>query len=402
MFKKIKNKLKSSKLKQFASKRPLLSFVIVLTLLVVLILISNWIQQPSKDINEKPQEVKKVEIYQLNGKELNTSAKVVNQGVVTVVAQSGGVVQKVNVRAGQKVGRGQSLVSLSTNYQGDNIAALQEKIAQESFLTAHANLWDQQKIQEISQDLSDRQTDKTISNTSDSWNVYNIEKTKDSTDLQADIGARATQLQYDSAETNYKVAQVSASLMRPASPFYGTLEKVFVKEGDLIGAGQPIAIIRSSNSDSKVKLTVSLPGSVIQYLDQEQEAQFIFDGQSYSATFDFIPGVPTSGNIYNLDLTVKDKTIAGQLPNQEYLKLTLPLTTNNQHLIPLNAVYQTQDKSYLYIAKCDESDRCVAIQKEVELGEIVGNLVLVTSGLEDQQEIILTSGLLDQQLINIQ
>lgn len=402
MLKKIKNKLKSSKLKQFVSKHPLLSFIIVLALLVVLILISNWIQQPSKNMNEKPQETKKVEIYQLNGKEINTSAKIVNQGVVTVVAQSGGVVQKVNVRAGQKVGRGQSLVSLSTNYQGDNIAALQEEMAQESFLTAHANLWDQQKIQEISQDLSDRQSDKTILNTNDGWVVYNLEQTKNSTDLQADIGARATQLQYDSAETNYKIAQVSASLMKPASPFYGTVEKVFVKEGDLIGAGQSIAIVRSSNSDSKVKLTISLPGSIIQYLDQKQEAQFSFDGQNYSAIFDFIPSVPTSGNIYNLDLSVKDKTIAGQLPNQEYLKVILPLTTNNQNLIPLNAVYQTQDKNYLYVAQCDESNKCVAVQKEVELGEIVGNLVLVTSGLEDQQKIILNQGLLDQQLISIQ
>ncbi len=54
-------------------------------------------------------------------------------GVIKIVAQAPGIVSGINVYEGQEVVKGGQLLSLSSNYQGGNAAAVQAQIAKNSY-----------------------------------------------------------------------------------------------------------------------------------------------------------------------------------------------------------------------------------------------------------------------------
>lgn len=114
----------------FIQRKPFTSFFLTLGLFL-LILISGSVMASlsQKEVKPDPQ-VKEVGVYAIGKTPTVTlSAQVESKGVVKIVAQSGGIVQAVNVTDGQAVRQGQTLVSLSSNYQGGSAPALQAQLA---------------------------------------------------------------------------------------------------------------------------------------------------------------------------------------------------------------------------------------------------------------------------------
>lgn len=99
-------------------------------LLVVLLIAGKLLRQP-EDTDETPTpEPRVVETYSIgSGPRVTVQAQVEKGNVITIMAQTAGVVQKVNVQAGQAVRSGQNLLSLASNYQGGNAATVQRQIA---------------------------------------------------------------------------------------------------------------------------------------------------------------------------------------------------------------------------------------------------------------------------------
>ncbi len=109
--------------------RPLATFSVALVLVVGLIFLSSYLRTPkiSPVVEQKPKQVKLFQIGTVPT--VSFQGQVEKSGTTTIVALAGGVVQKVNVRVGQVVGRGQTLISLSQNYQGGNTASLARAIS---------------------------------------------------------------------------------------------------------------------------------------------------------------------------------------------------------------------------------------------------------------------------------
>jgi multidrug efflux pump subunit AcrA (membrane-fusion protein) len=118
-------------LKESIKRKPFTAFAITLIVLLGLIIIGNVAASLSKK-EEKPKAlVRNVQTYKIGDTaKVTYQGQVENSGVVTIVAQSGGVVQQINLTEGQPVAAGQTLVSLSSNYQGGNAPALQSQLAQ--------------------------------------------------------------------------------------------------------------------------------------------------------------------------------------------------------------------------------------------------------------------------------
>lgn len=118
------------KISNFVQKKPLLSFFVLLGLLLGLILASNFVNRPKKQLNPEIQE-KKVAVYQIGTvPKLTLQGQVEKAGVVTVTALSGGIVQNIYVKEGDQVSKGKWLVSLASNYQGGNAFSIQRQLAQ--------------------------------------------------------------------------------------------------------------------------------------------------------------------------------------------------------------------------------------------------------------------------------
>jgi multidrug efflux pump subunit AcrA (membrane-fusion protein) len=120
----------STRINAIIEKRPLLAFSIALALVVGVIATGSALRAPKQEATPaKP--VKKVAVYKIGTvPTMRFQGQVEKSGTTTVVALTGGIVQRVSVRPGQKVGVGQTLVSLSQNYQGGNAASVSRQIAQ--------------------------------------------------------------------------------------------------------------------------------------------------------------------------------------------------------------------------------------------------------------------------------
>lgn len=122
-----------SRLNKLAFKYPLLSFFGTLVLLLGLIYIGDQLRQPEeKEVIEI--QPKKVSTYSIGAApKVSVNARIEKSGVVTIVAQTSGIVQKIYKQDGEDINKGQWLVSLSTNYQGGNAMSVSRQISQKQY-----------------------------------------------------------------------------------------------------------------------------------------------------------------------------------------------------------------------------------------------------------------------------
>jgi multidrug efflux pump subunit AcrA (membrane-fusion protein) len=140
LFSRVKNAIKTS-----LRKRPLITFVSGLALLLGLIVLANFIRNPEPGAGPSAPEAKVVETYNIGTAPVaQIQGRVEKTGVITIVAQSGGVVRHIAAKPGETVGKGANLISLATNYQGANSASVQRQITQKSYQLSKDTL-DQQK-----------------------------------------------------------------------------------------------------------------------------------------------------------------------------------------------------------------------------------------------------------------
>jgi multidrug efflux pump subunit AcrA (membrane-fusion protein) len=117
----------------FIRRRPFLSFLIALLLLFVLIAASNLLT-PKKEEIQKPETVKNVQIYNIGTTpKITLQAKVEKDGVIKITSLTGGVIQAINVKEGDIIERGTTLLNMSANYQGGNAASIQTQLAQKQY-----------------------------------------------------------------------------------------------------------------------------------------------------------------------------------------------------------------------------------------------------------------------------
>ncbi|HMS22376.1 MAG TPA: hypothetical protein PKA38_01305 [Candidatus Levybacteria bacterium] len=113
-----------------AQKHPFLSFFIALGVLLLIIILGNISSKLGMKSEHVKELVKKVEVYSIGeSPRISLQAQVKQEGVIEIVAQMPGIVQEVYVSDGQHLSSGQTLVSLSTNYQGGSTPNLQAQLA---------------------------------------------------------------------------------------------------------------------------------------------------------------------------------------------------------------------------------------------------------------------------------
>lgn len=123
-------------IKRDIQKRPLVNFFLALFVFVLIIFLSSKLQAPQKAADVKSP-AKSISLYHIGSvPKMKVSAQIEKTGVVKVVALSGGVVQKIHFKEGDKVNKGNTLVSLSTNYQGGNASSVQRQLANNQYQSA--------------------------------------------------------------------------------------------------------------------------------------------------------------------------------------------------------------------------------------------------------------------------
>ncbi len=123
---------------------PVKSFLVLLALLLLFIVTGSIVRKPKTELKSITQP-KMVATYTIGSvPKVSVQAQIKKSGVVTVSAQTAGIVQHIYPSEGAKVAKGASLVSLSTNYQGGNAPSLQRQLAQKQYQQI-ADTYDTQK-----------------------------------------------------------------------------------------------------------------------------------------------------------------------------------------------------------------------------------------------------------------
>jgi len=443
--------------------RPLGSFLLVLVALVLVAAVGSYWRrpQPIAEVEAAPPLV--VPVLAIGNQPIiSVPATIQKSGIVKVNAQSGGIVQKITVKPGQEVSRGQQLVSLSIGYAGGSPQNFQRQIAEKSYVANKDNLPLQleliekrrqiakdaetqaAELRDISQDSID--DTKTLIELNEAI-LSTIEKqlttllaandpstaaeiqalqgskvgvlsglsalrgglrateyqsdddeepakiatlSRDLTLKQLDLEERGAKLGLEIAELQFKLARFSESLLYPASPCSGTVERIYVQFGQSINPGNAIAeVVCKKTGTQAIGLTSEV---VARKLLHSSDGVFLSaDGATISAQILAVSTQPTDGPLFSVTALLADEE--STMTDASFGVLELPIegmqTSASVPFIPLDAMYQTQTKSFVYVVSEQDGKRTAAL-REVTLGSVFNASVEVVSGLQNGDQVILS------------
>lgn len=441
-----------------------------LGLLLAVIIFGNILARfGNKPIQEETQ-VKSTQVYSIgNEPKITLQAQVNQEGVVEIVAQTPGVVQEVYVFEGDMVSEGQTLLQLSTNYQGGNAPALQaglaglqyknikdtyatqkELLAKQKELTENNSnnteelrkisdnaendtrgLLDQneQILNTLSQQLdtlkqsgtateaellqaeqlkaqaqagvnqlraSLRSLEYATNTDNPPTNLSNLQK--DISLKQIELQGKALELSKETSKIQYNLALVQASLMRPASPFHGTVERVYVSPGELVNPGKVLAVIASHTPEASI--TVMVPQDIASSVSRVEPSILHIQGKSVKLTPSYVSNVATNKLLYTILYNLPEEYIS-KVTNNSFISIEIPIgyadSTAGVPFIPIDSVFQSQNDSFVFL-----KDKNTAKVQKVTLGSVYGSFVEVTKGITNGDQIILNRSVVDGEKIKIQ
>lgn len=147
------------KIKSFLQRHPFLVVVSLILLVVLFIVIGNLIRKPQTE-SVAEQEPKKIAVYRVG----KTPAIIVNgtvekSGVITLTALVGGVISRINTTEGKLISRGNTILSIASNFNGGSTASVQRQIAEKNAQGAGDSLRIQTEIIGKQRDLSQQNFD---------------------------------------------------------------------------------------------------------------------------------------------------------------------------------------------------------------------------------------------------
>ena len=206
---------------------------------------------------------------------------------------------------------------------------------------------------------------------------------KDNATPQRDLDDARTKLVISKANLN----EVSARLERTSiySPTAGQLNDIIVEEGEYVQVGTPVAEVVDNDT---VKVVVDMPERDISFFSVGQKAEVSVNVKGRD--------ISTTGKISFIselaDLQTRSTRVEISLDNEKRLlrsgQIVLVRLTRqiikDAIMIPLLAVIPMEDSKTVYVVNSEEAHR-----RQVEIGVIKGDHVLVKSGLKPGDRLII-------------
>jgi RND family efflux transporter MFP subunit len=271
---------------------------------------------------------------------------------VVITPEMPGILNRVYVKEGDKVVKGQLLAKIDDGGLSQQIASLQIQadLAKTTY-DRQSRLWEQK----IGSEIQFLQAKSTYESAVESVN----------------------QLKQQLAKSNVR------------APFSGVVDDVITEQGNVVAAGQTqlIRIVNLEDMYIKTDIPESYITSIVEGKDVEVEFPIL--GKSIQSkirqTGNFIN---PSNRTFNVEIAVpnKDKTIKPNLTAR--LKIN-DYTNENAILIPQSIISENASgEQYVYILKDLEGDKAVANQIIITTGKTQGDFIEVLSGLETNNQLI--------------
>lgn len=474
---KIKNFFGSQKKKvlKAVDKNPNRSFYVALSILVILIVISNVLGSTQPETTTQTQQAKKVELYTIGkAPRVEVLGKVEKSGVITITALAPGVVSSINRREGSAVRKGETLIGLASNYQGGNASSLQRQLAAAQYKNTNDTYDLQKELIGKQRELAEKGdiqademrniADKSLGETRDlitlnteiiatlDANIADLEATnvgganddlifstkslksqflagnlaakqgirmaeysaagdtaaaqmsdlgRDLALKQLDFQEKMLDLSKEISGIQLKISQVVEAMMYPAAPFAGVVERVLVKRGQAVNPGTPLAILSGEGKGQTSVVVAYVSAEMARTISKLEESVISISGmESFSAQPTYVSGAPVQGSLYGVYFTIPDEYV-DKVSDGSFITIELPVgyfdTATSVPFVPIDAIYQTKEKNYLFVVDGDK-----AKSLEVELGQVMGSLVEITKGIDSSARVILNRTVISGDMITEQ
>lgn len=214
--------------------------------------------------------------------------------------------------------------------------------------------------------------------------------------LRADEVATEEQVEnlttaYNVAQANLRAARFNAQYARIEAPVDGIVFERLVEGGELVQAGQPVVVLGSTGSGWVVRIGLA-----------DRDVMRVAPGTAADVTFDAYPGKVFPGKVsrigaaadrltgtFEVEIEVQPEGV--RFARGLVAKVELPLedvaeTVSTATVVPVSALVDADGRrGTVFVLDAREN---VARRKEVTLGAMIGEQVVVTSGLAAGETII--------------
>jgi len=457
----------------FIGQKPFTAFLIALALFIALIVVSNTLNKPKTTEKKEEKPVTEVDAYYIGTTpKVQVQATLKKSGVITIQAQTAGVVQQIYKKEADSVAKDTNLFWISSTYDGGTLSTAQRQLAETSYNSTKNNLQtnkdaitNQRELAKLNREnfeelrkITERSLDETrgVIETNDAVlnnlvkNIEGSQATLSATPAQIDalklqqaqiqsginqlrtanrnaeyqsdtqnppnllsdaqlsltlkqleLQEKSLALQLEVSRINLRIAQIGESLNYPSTPVAGTIERINVITGQLVNPGEILAIIVGTTNSTTAESYVTQ--SIAQQISRTEPSIITIGKNKIEAMPTYVSTQPTNGSLYSIKYQLSDEDTA-TIANNSFTTIEIPVgatdTNGTIPFIPIDAVYQTQDGAYVYVAK-KQDDQTEAMTKKIILGEIIGSFVQVESGLITSDIVILNRNVIEGDLVKV-
>ncbi len=214
---------------------------------------------------------------------------------------------------------------------------------------------------------------------------------------QLDLQEKSLALNLEVSRLQYQLAQVNQCLAYPSSVHSGVVQKVFVKRGQAVSPGTPLFVI--AGPSKTVKVTAEVSKNIAENISMLENSILFLDEKKVEMFPDFVSTEPTRGTMHNIKYTLA-QNYAESVKNGENITISIPVgypdTGSTIPFIPIDAVYQSNSDSFVFLAEDSQ-----VVSQKVELGNVYGGFVSVLQGLQGSNQIILNRNVVEGDQIRI-
>ncbi len=199
---------------------------------------------------------------------------------------------------------------------------------------------------------------------------------------------RSARAGLEQARASLRMAEDALQRASIEAPISGTVLSLLVKEGDIIGPGQPVAVIGQIDG---IRVRMTLPEEVASKVREGDEVVItpVSSGESVVGTIESLdiaavdaPGLFTA---VAASSDMKAPLVGG------FAEVRL-VTARRQNVltVPVDALVYAGDRTLVYVVEQEGQDIAVAREREVKVGLIHQDRAEIVAGLEDGALVIVS------------
>jgi RND family efflux transporter MFP subunit len=200
--------------------------------------------------------------------------------------------------------------------------------------------------------------------------------------------------QVEAAKANVNAVQVNLNYSTITASLSGTIGISQVKQGASVSPGT--TLLNTISSDDPIAVDVSLDEALIPFIEKESKKNSVIKDSIFTLTLSDQSQYPYPGNIFIIDRAVDPQTATIKVrlifpnPNKSLrtgMAVNLKVSNSSSSetiLIPYRAVVEQMAEYFIYVVNAD-----TVAQRKIFLGQQIRDMVVVKSGLQENETIVL-------------